>query len=236
MSTSLASAITTFSGEDNGQSITYFIKNLADLALIEGWSEQKKTWMLRNKLVGKAANYVNNNTSLVNENDFETLCNKLIEHFTTSQSPQELQAEFSNLIHHPKETIQHLADRITSVVKRYIPNPRNSLDLENVRETVKLQRFIKTIRPDIKSELLKFGPDNFLDAINRAKNIKMALNDQALTLNNVSNQQSSSDILQRIERMEENFSKISESLSSLNNVTCHICGKNHLTTKCWNFP
>ena len=128
-----------------------------------------------------------------------------------------------------------MADRITSVVKRYIPNPTNFLNLDNVRETVKLQKFIETLRADIKAELLKFGPENFVDAVNRAKNIELAVNDQALTVNNV-NQQSSSDILQRLERMEQNFAKISDSLSNLNNVSCHICGKNHLTTKCWNFP
>ena len=135
MNSTLANAITTFLGEANGQSITFFIKNLADLTLIEGWTDQMKVWMLRNKLVGKATNYVNSIPLLTNENDFDTLCNKLIEHFTTSQFPQELQAEFSNLAHHPKESVQQLAVRITSVVKRFVPNPRNSPDLENVRET-----------------------------------------------------------------------------------------------------
>ena len=179
-------------------------------------------------MVGKAANYVNSNPSLVNENDFDTLCNKLIEHFTTSHSPQELQAEFSNLVHHPKESVQRLADRVTSVVKRYVPNPGNSLDLENVRETLKLKKFIETLRADIKAELLKFGPDNFLDVVNRAKDIELALSDQALTVNNVNNHQCLSDILQKLARMEQNFAKISESLSSLNNVSCHICGKKSL--------
>ena len=84
--------------------------------------------MLRNKLVGKAANFISNTPSLANENDFDTLCNKLIQKFSKTQSLQELQVEFSNFIHHPKESVQQLPDRKTSVVKRYVPNPRNSLD------------------------------------------------------------------------------------------------------------
>ena len=88
MSSTLANAVTTFSGEDNGQSIMFFTKNLADLTLIEGWTEQKKVWMLRNKLVEKAANFINNTPSFANENDFQT--DKLIQNFTT-QSPQKLQ-------------------------------------------------------------------------------------------------------------------------------------------------
>ena len=71
------------------------------------------------------------------------------------------------------------------MVKRYVPNPRNFLDLENVREKVKLQKFIETLRADIKAELLKFELDNFLDVVNRTKNIELALNDQSRTVNNV---------------------------------------------------
>ena len=112
---------------------------------------------------------------------------KPINLYKTSQLnlPKNFRAEFSSLVHHPKESVQQLADRITSVVKRYVPNPRNFLDLENVREKVKLQKFIETLRADIKAELLKFELDNFLDVVNRTKNIELALNDQSRTVNNV---------------------------------------------------
>ena len=90
--------------------------------------------MNQNKLVGKAAQFVNNDPILANESYFPTLWDRLIERFTKCQFPQELQSKISNLRYDQNETVKQLADRITSVVKKYACNPNNSLELENVEK------------------------------------------------------------------------------------------------------
>ena len=73
-----------FSGAE-GENVAFFIKNLTDLSLIENWTELQKTWMLRNKLSGKAADFINNDPTMLNINDFNELCKALQTKFLKSK-------------------------------------------------------------------------------------------------------------------------------------------------------
>ena len=89
-----------------------------------------------------------------------------------------------------------------------------------LKKTVKYQKFIETLRADLKVELLKFGPNNFEDAVKRAKHIELAHDDFSQSVNNVNNvntheRDSSNDILQRLDKMEEQFSQIYQTLTNL---------------------
>ena len=72
MNSSLTNTLTLFLGAE-GENMAFFIKNLTDLALVEKCSELQKTCMLCNKLSGKAADFINNDPSMVNINDFNEL-------------------------------------------------------------------------------------------------------------------------------------------------------------------
>ena len=47
---------------------------------------------------------------------------------------------------------------------------------------------METLRSDIRVELQKFGPKNFEDAVERAKNIESAMNSMSFDLNTIQSQ------------------------------------------------
>ena len=120
------------------------------MALIENWTELQKTWMLHNKLSGKAADFINNDPSVVNVNDFNELCKVLQTKFTKSKNLVDLQKEFSNIRHEPKQSVDDLARKIDNIVQKYIPNPRDSLEIEVIRSNKIFFKFMETLRNDIR--------------------------------------------------------------------------------------
>ena len=238
MNGSLANSLTPFSGAE-GENVAFFIKNLTDLALIENWTELQKTWMLRNKLSGKAAEFINNDPSMVNVNDFDDLCNALQTKFSKSKNLLDLQKQFSNIKHQPNQSVDDLAKEINNIVQKYIPNPRDSLEIEVIRSNTKFSKFMETLRNDIRVELQKFGPKNFEDAVERAKNIESALNSMSFDLNTIQSQPSTShdSCRKQLEEYKQQLGHLNKTISKLmeQRVICHICGKGHLTTECFQF-
>ena len=188
MNSSLVNSLTPFSGE-KGENVASFIENLTDLELTVKLSELQKTWMLYNKLLRKTANFINNDSSVINVKEFDELSKALQTKFTKSKNLMDLQREFSNIKHEPKQSVDDLTKKIDNVVKKYIPNPRDSLEIETKSNT-KFFKFMKTLRNDFHVELQKFGSTNFEDAVKRARNIKTALNNLLFDLNCIHSQPS----------------------------------------------
>ena len=86
--------------------------------------------MLRNKLSGKAADFMNNDPSMVNVNNFDDLCTALQTKFSKSKNLLDLQKQFSNIKHQPNQSVDDFAKEIDNIVQKYIPNPRDSLEIE----------------------------------------------------------------------------------------------------------
>jgi hypothetical protein len=124
-------------------------------------------------------------------------------------------------------------------------------DFLKLRGNMVRQKFLDALRPDIRTEVLKFDATDLDGTIQRAKNIEMAFLDglgndeymctQNIMCNNVyKNNDNAINILEeKIKKLEEQNNKLSKQINNSSNITniqCHICGKNHVTTRCWNYP
>ena len=82
---------------------------------------------------------------------------------------------------------------------------------------------------DIRVELQKFGPKNFEDAVERAKDIESALNSMSFDLNTIQSQPSTShdSCRKQLEECKQELDHLSKTINKLmeQRVTCHIVAR-----------
>ena len=81
---------------------------------------------------------------------------------------------------------------------------------------------------------------HFEDAVDRAKNTESALKSMSLDLYTIQSQPSTShdSCRNQLEECKQQLDQLNKTINKLmeQKVTCHICGKGHLTTDCFQFP
>ena len=77
-------------------------------------------------------------------------------------------------------------------MNKYIPNSKNTLEKETIRANIKFFKFLETFRPDLRVKLQKSRPTKFQDAVDRAKNIEVALNSIPLNVYSTESQSTTS--------------------------------------------
>lgn len=259
---SLESSLTNFSGGKD-EDIKFFIDKINRISILEDWPAARKTLVLQMHLKGDALKFLINDQRAKNEQDFDNLCRLLIEKFSIKMSFNEAQSKFQNVSQQQGQKVKDLADIIDNLGNIYM-NPNNSElpEVLNLTEKVKLNKFLEALRQDIQFEVKKSAPRTFAEAIEKAKNFELALDSMGTSQNNDLNVnalfqqqlETNKSILvlqnQILDLTKANVNTISaksmpksnENEKSYNNqnssdrVTCHICGKRHLTTDCWHFP
>lgn len=272
---SLASNIQKFSGETS-ENINVFLDTLRQLGQLEQWSPQRKYLILKLNLAGKALEYVNNNVSISNLDNFDELAEALTKKFKKSRSFAEIAQNFSNLVQKPNQSVGALVEEISQTTDLYLEiNENSSLDTVKLAERLKAQKLVEALRPEIRFEVLKLGVSKFSEIAKAAKNTELALNNVPLQMNNIAkstdieiilkNQIENNKAIQNLtDKLEQEQHKQVNNVHSRdtevynprpnfrerninhnnyrgrgqqrNRVSCHICGKPHITTKCWYYP
>lgn len=175
---SLANALPTFSVSDT-ENIEYFLTQFNDVAKLEKWSEPKKLIILKLQCKEQALKFLSSSSKL------------------------------ANLAQKPNKNCTDLADEVENLVTKFIDNKKDdeSPTLMALTENLKFTKFIESLRADIRMEVLKFGPQNFSQAVKRAKNIEAALEQQEFDVNNV-NVNSNVDIDMLLKQQFESNQKI----------------------------
>lgn len=256
MAESLASSLTPFHGSKN-EDINFFLTQIDQLGNLEKWSMEKKLLVLKLNLRDKALKVVSENSKLAQCNKYDILANELKNKFEKKLNFDECQNEFNKLNQAINQSVKELADKVELATQNFV-NPSKSTDpkIIELEEKLKLSKFLDALRPDLRVEVRKLGPKDFKEAINVAKNIENALNDETAQCNNVSQFDLSqilsqqletnkkilelTDEVKNIKNTEAQINNITQGQSSnsqeLNLVKCHICSKPHITTDCWFFP
>lgn len=256
MENSLASSLPTFSGLDS-ENITFFISQIEEVAALENWSLEKKAVILKLNCKGKALEVISSAPSGSKGISFDKLKKLLISKFAKRETFEQISQNFSNLVQKPGQSVKELAEEITILANKFTKINQDSPDLEMLREKMKFTKLIEALRGDIKIEVQKFGPSNFQAAVRRAIKVETALDNQAVSLNNLK-ANDNIDIQVVLENQFECNKKILELTNKIDSLTknvkgstttnevsckqneqtvkCHICGKRHLTTECWYFP
>lgn len=254
---SLASALPTFSGEHD-ENISFFIDQMSQMADLEEWNEQRKSLVLKIQLRGKALKFVMENESCKNMS-FGELTKLLEKKFTRSESFEIIQNNFTSIRQAQNQSVEELADKVAVCAAKYFGCPPNSNEeVKKLTQKAMLSKFIEALRPDLRLEVKKLGPMDFVTAVNQAKNIEKALEDSGTSSNAPDySQEINTLIMQQMQNnkaIEELSGKIEElvpvgKVNNLNevedntnqnvndgNVSCHICQENHWTTECPDFP
>lgn len=257
MAFSLAASLSSFSGNAS-ENIKNYITQFEEVATLEKWSNEKKVVILKLNLKNKALNFIMNDNNAATEKDFEVLKALLIKKFSHIDSFETIQQKFQNIMQKPGQSIVSLAEEIDEAAQKYL-NFTNSKDpaIAKFNENLKLTKFLDALRADIRVEVKKLGPTNFTQAKKIAKNIENAFEDSgkdnqnsleinALLHQNLQNKMEIAKLTEKIESLSQpttshNINSIKSVEENQQNhkderVTCHICNKAHLTTKCWYFP
>lgn len=252
---SFAHMLQSFSGSQN-ENINFFISQFEEIASLEAWSNEKKFVLLKLHLKNDAQDFLINDPTASSAKNFAELAKALKDKFAVSTSFHERQQKFSAIRQRQGQSVSQLAEQVKSAAHKFFgSDAADSERFTNLKLNMMQQKFLDALRPDIKSEVLKFGSATFEETVQCAKNIETAImgvegdesagmhTTSTLNLNNILEERLNthkliSDLQSRINVLEQqNAALMSSNQNRGNNAyICHICGKNHITTRCWQYP
>jgi hypothetical protein len=253
-SSTLASLLSPFHGKKD-ENIHYFLTQFNDISILESWTDTKKLVTLKLFCKDAARQYIMQDPVASKETNVNKLEDLLRNKFGSIESFEEIQQQFSKIMQKPGQSVHNLAEEINIITNKYVGS--GSSELQKLQKKMMLTKFLDALRSDIRAEVRKFGCKTYEDAVQCAKNVENALEeqnhdniDQSYEINNVIKQniQSQSEITllkEKIKLLEQQNKILTEnsninnrpSTSNVNNlVQCHICHKSHLTTDCWYYP
>lgn len=250
---SFAHLVSSFSGSHT-ENVDFFVAQLEEIASLEAWSEQKQFLFLKLHLRDAALQFLHSDPTAISATTFSELATALKKKFSSSKSFQQRERDFANIRQKPTQSVQELADQLLAAAHLLFGSESAECeDYLELKGNMIRQKFLDALRPDIRTEVLKFDPVNLDGTIKRAKQIEVALLDDTTqsgenvyaqtVCNNMSNRSNSSDskllseLQNKIRELESKNETLSRQINNVSsNVRCHICGKGHVTTKCWNYP
>lgn len=212
--------------------------------------DEFKVLFLKSKFVGQARDIIQENEELNQENDYNSLKEKLIKQFKKDLIFEEHQASFMQIRQNPTESIETYVNKFNSTAIKYLKASGHAekKGAQEFLETLKLTRFVETIRPDIAYEVKKSAPKKFEDAVAFAKQIELAKNSfPAESVNAVNNSAPNDELCQMMVNLNikqtETIEKLREEINTIKNNKiepkqekkfCHICEVgSHDTKSCY---
>lgn len=252
---SFAHMLQSFSGSQN-ENINFFISQFEEIALLEAWPDNKKFILLKLHLKNDAQEFLINDPTASSAKNFNELARALKNKFTISTSFHERQQKFSSIRQRQGQSVSQLAEQVRSAAHKFFgSSAADSEKYTTLKLNMMQQKFLDALRPDLKSEVLKFGCSTFDETVQCAKNIETAMlgvdGDEStgmhttsdLNLNNILEEKLNthkliSELQSRINVLEQqNAALMSSTQNRCNDAyICHICGKDHITTRCWQYP
>lgn len=252
LQTSLATNVPKFGGHEN-ESVEFFLEQINSIARLEQWSEEKKLLIIKLNCTDKAQQYISTDPLASRANSVVALQDLLKQKFCRVQTFSQLQKEFSNISQTPSKSVKEIAELIEKCGNAYLEiNNDSSEEVKNLSEKIKLNKFLEAIRTDLRIEVKKQNPQNFKKAVKIANNIENALEGVPCQSNSMQSIdiltlcqgqiETNNRILELTKQVEElknskivNNVRMQEDSRNSQNLFCLICGKRHLTIKCWHF-
>lgn len=242
---SIVSLLPSFEGNED-EDVEYFISQFDAICNLAKLDKNAKLVLLRNKLKGAALQYLMQNEHIQKIQDYDIFKTTLSQRFQKDQNIFEAQENFMSTEQKPNENVKQFKDRIDTLATKFLSATQlqNNNGAVQFNEKLKLSKFLDGLRPEIKLDTKKRGPQNFQEAFEIAKTVEMAVNGSEATINNVSQDTSIFDLIWQSQREQEiklqQLTKKIEELSSANThqeeqqITCQICFKpRHTARQCW---
>ncbi|GBM54850.1 hypothetical protein AVEN_3835-1 [Araneus ventricosus] len=143
----------------------------------------KNLLTLKLHLKGKTLQFLSNDISNKQQNNYDELVKILRKKFSESQSFEILQNKFNNIVQQP---VKDFAEEISNASNKYF-NSANSENPEicTLTEKMKFSKFMESLRPDIRTQVKILGPSSFEEAVKQACNAEIAFSDTAAASSNV---------------------------------------------------
>ena len=256
-------ALPNFDNENN-LNIKAFVEQFDALLKKADTTDEVRIILLRSKFSGTAREAILNNPELNHEKDYEKFKAELIKFFEKPKLLAQSQAKFMDIQQKPDQSIDQFVRSFNVTANKYFTDSghANNEGAKQFLNTMKLTKFINSVRPEIAYQLTIVEPKTFEEAVEIARKVEIALKNSKESINNISaqnSQQNSEDsntknhdvlyetLLHRANNQEEEMKKLRESLNNLNvnkqnnsnienkvNKYCHICKTpTHNTDNCW---
>lgn len=243
----LMAAIPAFHGKE-GENVHFFIRNISDVCNIQNWNDENRILLFRLYCRDKAQEYVANDPEINNIDNFENFVRLFRAKFSREENFQETSYLYSNIKQKPKQTVKELADVVKKLVNRMVPDADDIPQMVILKQNLMFNKFLEALRPDIKTEVLKLGKENFDDLVSSAMDCEKALEQQCsysvntINATQVSGNSSQDSLITILLKQQENSNKLLQSMAEQlkglkeERAVCHICNKQHNTKDCWFFP
>lgn len=232
------------------EDVKFFVSNFNAISQIEKWENEKKIVYFKSRLMDKALQFILDSPTLKVENNFEKLSNALIEKFKPNLTHSQLQQNFFEFKQGQNQSVQEVHEKVGNLAAKFLPSTTPDEESQRFADQIKLNRFLNALHTEIRVETLKQGPKTFDQAVKIAKDIEAAfkiLPDVSVNAVSHMNVNPSPNLLQQQQLEIDNLKaelaalQINQTQQHSNDirkpvVTCHICGKPHVTTRCWYYP
>lgn len=242
----LINIIPNFDGEKENN-IENYINQFEEIAKTAKIEENIQIILIKSKFIGKARDLLINSEDLNNEQNYAAFKTKLIETFKIDKNFSEIQSKFMEYKQLPNQKIEEFAKQFNILAAKYLKQSGHATKegAKDLLSTIKLSRFIESIRPDIALDVRKQAPKTFEEAVTLAKQIELALETDDAEQNTNNNictsllklSQSQSEQINNLTReLEKLRVDKTEQEKKINKIEkwCDICKrKSHNTDDCW---
>ena len=208
-----------FEGRES-DSIKFFLNQITQMLDSIKLTDLQKTLILKSRLKGNAQEFLANNIELQQEKNYNKVKEVLENYYYTPKTNVQLCAEFNAIKQSPNMTVKQLAQKIKNTAQIYFNiKPDASEEHKSMIDNLLMNRFLDSLRSDLKWELRKLKILNFNDAITQAQRLEEAFNEQILHINNLTEQQNQNKILSEMNTQalitEARFQELAEQINNL---------------------
>lgn len=170
----IALLTTFFDGEPN--ECNFFFKQFNDIATLSGWTDLEKLTILKTRLRGNALTFVLSDRELSETNDYNLVTERLVEFFSEEKGITDHQTKFSTCQQWEGESVKNFAYRVTMLTNNYLGTTirTENQETKEILDRLKLSKFVDSLLPELRIDVLKTNPQNFNDAVTAAMNSQKA--------------------------------------------------------------
>lgn len=209
--------INPFSGED--EYLEHFFTLVKDNAKINKWSNDQTILFLKSKLMGAALKFYLESPDLIIADKIEVIEEKFKDFFIPKTKATLV--DFNNLKLETNESIKHFAHRLQVITSQAYQN----ISDEKAINTIKFNKFISALTPNLRIKLREENIENFTDAVKRAQAL------QEILQNELSVQPENSAAINNISSHLADLATKVNALTISNNKSNSTCDNNNSHNK-----
>lgn len=209
--------------------VSWFLSQIKDLKIINGWKDEAALLYLKSKLTGAARDWYASSPSCI-DLEFHEACTKLEAFFKYESLPSSSIVELHNISLLPGETIKNLAHRIETLTVKTYPSVKDIKALSQIQSL----HFLNALPLSLREKLILQDTTDFQKLVEEAHKYSMAQqNFQQLESHAVVKSSLPSEVTQTEDMT--GFQSPGDSMGVVQQRVCPFCSGDHFMMNCIGF-